>query len=76
MCKLETLREYLDRIHIFSGDDNAFVVQVLFEGTEMNVSRRYLESEPWKHMLDMIIIDYEFPYVDIYGRETIKFIVH
>lgn len=67
----ETLRHYLDRIDIGPGDNSPLVIVV--GNTEMNVSRRYLESEPMKHYLDMVIVDYEYPFTDIRGTETIKF---
>ena len=69
----ETLRQYLDRIGIKSGDDSGFVLQ--HGGTEMQVSRRYLESEPWRYLLDKPIIDYIYPYVNMYGQKTIKLFV-
>ena len=72
--KSETLREYLDRINVKEGSDAGFIVQELYKYTEMHVSRRYLECEAWKHLLDKKIVDYMFT-VDIYGNETIKFIL-
>ena len=69
----ETLRQYLDRIESGPGNDSGFVVEVLGENTEMNVSRRYLESEPWRYILDLEIFDYKYPYYNIYGSQTIKF---
>jgi len=71
----ETLREYLDRIHIESGDDSGFAVQELGKATEMQVSRRYLECETWNYILDCEIVDFIYPFVNIYGQRTIKFIV-
>lgn len=70
--KNETLREYLDRIHVYSGDDSGFIVQEMFKNTEMQVSRRYLECEAWSYLLDKEIVDYEFT-TNIYGQKTIKF---
>ena len=69
----ETLRQYLDRIGIKSGNDSGFVVQN--GSTEMQVSRRYLESEPWRDILEKEIVDYEYPYVNMYGQKTIKLFV-
>ena len=69
----ETLRQYLDRIHIDSGNDSGFVLQ--HGSTEMLVSRRYLESKPWKHLLDKKITDYQYPYYNIYGQKTIKLFI-
>lgn len=71
----ETLREYLDRIHIGSGDDSGFVVQEIFKSTEMQVSRRYLECETWRYILDCEIVDFIYPFINMYGQKTIKFIV-
>lgn len=71
----DTLRSYLDRINVGPGDDDGFVIYILGENNEMHVSRRYLESEPWKHVLDKKIINYVYPYIDIYGEKTIKFIL-
>lgn len=71
----ETLREYLDRIHIGSGDDSGFVVQELGKGTEMQVSRRYLECDTWSYILDCEIVDYIYPFINMYGQTTVKFIV-
>ena len=72
--KSETLREYLDRINVENGSDAGFIVQELYKNTEMHVSRRYLECEAWKYLLDKKIVDY-MTTVDIYGNETIKFIL-
>ena len=68
---METLRHYLDRIDIGPEDDSPLVI--IHKNTELQVSRRYLESEPMKHYLDMIIVDYDYPFTDIRGTETIKF---
>lgn len=68
----ETLREYLDRIHIFEGNDAGFVV--VDGNTEMHVSRRYLECEAWKHLLDKKIVDY-CETRNIWGVRTAKFIL-
>lgn len=73
--KSETLRQYLDRIHIDSGDDSGFVVKVFPGGTTYEVSRRYLESEPMKYILDKTIIHFEYPYYNLYGQKTILFVV-
>ncbi len=52
----ETLRDLLDSIGIHSGDDSVFVLvdslESLWSSTKMEVSRRYIESEQWKHLLD------------------------
>lgn len=71
----EILKDYLNRINIGPGNDSGFVVQELGKGTEMQVSRRYLECEAWKYILDCEIVDYVYPFVNIYGQQTIKFIV-
>ena len=71
MAQSETLRHYLDRINVEPGDNSPLVI--VHKNTNMNVSRRYLESEPMKHYLDMIIVDYEYSFTDIRGTETIKF---
>ena len=75
MDKSETLKQYLDRINIGPGDDSGFVVKTLFGNTTMEVSRRYLESEPMKKYLDMEIFDYIYPYINLYGQSTILFIL-
>lgn len=75
MDKSETLKQYLDRINIGPGDDSGFVVKTLFGNTTMEVSRRYLESEPMKKYLDMEIFDYIYPYINLYGQRTILFIL-
>lgn len=67
----ETLREYLDRIHVDSGSDAGFVIQEIGKNTEMQVSRRYLECAAWEHLLDKRIVDFE-TVTTIYGQETIK----
>ena len=74
--KNETLREYLDRINIGPGDDSGFILKEgLFGGTEMQVSRRYLESEPWCYLLDREIIDFYQDVYNIYGQKTVLFVV-
>ena len=65
----QTLREYLDMIHIGPGDDSPLVIVI--GNLEMNVSRRYLESSPWQRCLEMIIVDYRFPYTNIYGTSLL-----
>lgn len=70
----ETLREFLDRINIGPGDDRGFVVHELFTNTEMQVSRRYLECEAWKYLLDKKIVDY-YEVTNIWGVRTAKFIL-
>ncbi len=70
--KKETLGEYLDRIHIWPGDDSGFIVQELFKNTEMQVSRRYLECEAWKYLLDKEIVYCEYT-TNIWGQKVMKF---
>ena len=69
-AELQTLREYLDQIHIGPGDDSGFVI--VHGNTEMQVSRRYLESAPMQRYLDMEIVDFTYPYVNVYGVKTIR----
>lgn len=68
-AQAQTLREYLDQIHVGPGDERSFVI--VHGNTEMQVSRRYLESAPMQHYLDMEIVDFTYPYVNVYGVETI-----
>ena len=70
MNKALTLREYLDQNHIDSNDDSDFVI--VHGNVQMNVCRRYLESTPMQKYLDMIIVDFVYPYTTIYGVDTIK----
>lgn len=70
MNKTLTLREYLDQIHVGPGDESSFVI--VHGSTEMNVCRRYLESTPMQNYLDMVIVDFVYPYTTIYGVDTIK----
>ena len=69
-AKSQTLREYLDQIHVGPGDESSFAI--VHDNVEMQVSRRYLESTPMKHYLDMEIVDYTYPYTNLYGVETIR----
>lgn len=69
--KEETLREYLDRIHVDSGSDAGFIIQEIGKSTEMQVSRRYIECAAWEYLLDMKIVDFEYA-TTIYGQQTIK----
>lgn len=66
-----TLRQYLDMIGINKGNDDPLIIVI--GNAEMHVSRRYLESAPMKHYLDMIIIDYKYPFTNVRGTGTIKF---
>lgn len=69
----QTLREYLDQINIGPGNDIGFVI--VHGNVEMQVSRRYLESAPMQHYLDMEIVDYTYPYINVYGVETVRFFI-
>ena len=69
-ARAQTLREYLDQIHVDPGDESSFAI--VHGNVEMQVSRRYLESTPMKHYLDMEIVDYTYPYTNLYGVETIR----
>lgn len=53
--EIKTLKEYLEEIEVKAGDERGFIIIV--GNVEMNVSRRYLESEPMKHYLDKKILD-------------------
>ena len=68
--KEETLRQYLDRIDIGPGDNSPLVIQV--GNNTIMTCRRYLECTPIEGYLDMIIEDYEYPFTDLRGNETIK----
>ena len=69
------LRDYLDDIGVHSGDDRTFILyESLFSQTRMEVSRRYIESEPFKHLLDKTIFGVDRDYT-MYGQETIKIIL-
>lgn len=71
-----TLKEYLTSIGVNAGNDFGFVLQEdLFSRNEMNVSRRYLEGAAWKHLLDKRVLTVINPFIDIFGRETIKIIL-
>lgn len=71
-----TLKEYLTSIGINAGNDFGFVLQEdLFSRNEMNVSRRYLEGAAWKYLLDKRVLTVINPFIDIFGRETIKIIL-
>ena len=48
------LREVLDRDGITRGSDKG--IKVIQGRCEMMVSRRYLECEPWKNLLDTEVI--------------------
>lgn len=67
----KTLAEYLDSIGVHSGDNRGFILcESLFSRTQMEVSRRYLESEPWKHLLDYKVFSVDNA-TNIYGQQTI-----
>lgn len=71
----KTLKEYLDSIGVHSGDDRGFVlVDGLFSSTRMEVSRRYLESEPWKYLLDKTIYSIDNT-TNMYGYSTLLVIL-
>lgn len=73
--KVYTLREYLDAIGVYAGDDRGFVlVRGLFGCTRMEVSRRYIESEPYEYLLDHTVLNVSNT-TNIYGQETILIIV-
>ena len=71
MEEYETLRHYLDRIDIGPNDNSPLII--IHGNTELNVSRRYLESDPMKYYLDMVIVDYDYPVTNFNGIPTIKF---
>lgn len=69
--KEQTLREYLDSIGCYSGDDRGFVLYKSFwSNTRYEVSRRYLESAPYEHLLDKYIFSVDNT-TNIYGQSTI-----
>lgn len=69
---MKSLREHLDDIGVHSGDDRGFTV--IHNGTtEMCVSRRYLESDPMKHYLDMNVFHIDLNHTDIFGRRSVCF---
>lgn len=75
MEEKKTLRETLDEMHVGPGDARGFMVQEgLFSKTVMNVSRRYLECEAWKYLLDRKVLGY-FDDVSPLGEESVKFIL-
>lgn len=56
MQKKETLREYLNRNGFERGSNTGFTLFVgLFANSQMDVCRRYLESAPFKYLLDYIV---------------------
>lgn len=67
----QTLAEYLDSIGVHSGDDRGFILyESLFSRTQMEVSRRYLESAPWEHLLKYEVFSVNNA-TNIYGQQTI-----
>jgi hypothetical protein len=75
MEKKKTLRETLDLMNVGPGDSRGFMVQEgLFSRTVMNVSRRYLESAAWKHLLDRKVLGCLYD-VSPLGEESVKFIL-
>lgn len=66
-----TLKQYLDMHGIEKGDTSPLVV--IHGNTELQTSRRYLESEPMKHYLDMEIVDYDYPFAKPGEEPVIKF---
>ena len=69
------LKDYLDKIGVKESDDRIFILfKSLFSTTRMEVSRRYLESEPFKYLLDKTIYCVGTDY-DIYGYKTLKIIL-
>jgi hypothetical protein len=56
MQKKETLREYLARNGFDRGSNTGFTLFVgPFAQTQMDVCRRYLESAPFKYLLDYVV---------------------
>ena len=48
-----TLRQSLDDMHVYAGDNrNFYLKEGLFGNNMMYVSRRYLEGPCYKHLLD------------------------
>ena len=71
----ETLREFLDSIGVRSGDDRTFILfESLFSQTQMEVSRRYIESEPWEYLLDKNIFGTQAGY-NMFGQECLVIIL-
>lgn len=53
----KTLRELLDEHGVGFGDDRGFILKEgYWSGTIMSVSRRYIESAPWRYLLDRKVI--------------------
>lgn len=69
----ETLRQYLDRIHIEPNDTSTLVI--CDYPNERITSRRYLECKALRYLLDYKIVDFEYPYTAINGVETIKLVI-
>lgn len=71
----QKLSEFLDEIGVKQGDERGFV---LYEdpnsACRMEVSRRYIESEPWRYLLDKEIA-YTMPTTNIYGIYTIAIVL-
>ena len=72
MTKIK-LKDFLDMNNIKSGDNRGFVLMCEFG--EMDVSRRYLECDSWKYLLECYIESIVSPYYNIYGQQTIKIIL-
>ena len=71
----QKLRDFLDEIGVHSGDDRGFVlIESLFSSTRMEVSRRYIESEPWKHLLDKNVFGTQGT-TNMYGQECLMIIL-
>ena len=71
----KTLKDYLDSIGVKSGDDRGFVlIDGLFSSTRMEVSRRYIESDPWKYLLNKKIFSVSNT-TNMYGYETILIVL-
>ena len=71
----KTLKDYLDSIGVHSGDDREFVlIDGLFSSTRMEVSRRYIETDPWKYLLNKKIFSVSNT-TNMYGYETILIVL-
>lgn len=71
----ETLRQFLDKNGVKPGDDRGFILyESLFSQTQMEVSRRYIESEPWKYLLDKNIFGTQTGY-NMFGQQCLVVIL-
>ncbi len=71
----QTLRDFLDEIGVHSGDDRGFVLlESLWSSNRMEVSRRYIESEPWKYLLDKNVFGTEGT-INMWGQECLMIIL-